>query len=664
MNAVMGNYRHRELFFVWVFIGLLIFFLVIGEGPTTAAVLLVPLGILLLYCIAFRILIPRRAFPNHIMVSFFCFLIYIVGTSFWSDDIGRTITASMTCVNAFLFYYLFYRYSSEHVVKHLSMGLVVLPFIIAGSFAVVTHYSVVTVYIPIKNMIEFQSGHHPAIILLLFAYPVVTWYWFTTKRCFAFFLWLLVVGMSLATFSRAGVCIELLYTLSILVLRKYQRFRLREWIGIGIIAATTVALAVFPYQSFTKTAPWLPKHAKEAIPIIYRGEYWKQSIMAIKERPLFGSGFGTFQLESKRLEERVFTNSSSAHNSLLHIVVELGIVGGILCVYLLYRVLRNVFIQWNHHALSTPMRGMVGSIGCCIFFSFIDIPFSYSIVILIFWALVGCVHGMLSSKQMNSPCTNATHTVGIVTCIAISVVFGSIFMFPRAFPLVHALLWEYPMSIVLPTYPPRDRERILLLGEQFHKKNSAILLSLATEYEKEGRLDKAEQLYQEAATLNPFTGVGYHTYFRFLAMHKNYEKLGRELQRLSIRTLPTTLHDQVYSLELDHSQWFDAYQAVFSSPRIQGYAAIYYLLGIHSLERNPQQTEQLWKLARDSFPDYGHLQIEYASLYYYLFQDPEQSRELLIACQTIPSPAMECVNAIQHGLLKPGELKHYIEMWK
>ena len=63
-----------------------------------------------------------------------------------------------------------------------------------------------------------------------------------------------------------------------------------------------------------------------------RFEYWRQALVATRERPWFGSGPGTFSLESRRLQARPGSYSWFAHSFPLEILVETGVVGFVLFV--------------------------------------------------------------------------------------------------------------------------------------------------------------------------------------------------------------------------------------------------------------------------------------------------------------------------------------------
>ena len=66
---------------------------------------------------------------------------------------------------------------------------------------------------------------------------------------------------------------------------------------------------------------------KPSVPSDNRLEYWRQAIEAIKERPLFGSGPGTFYLLSRRLQSAPNSWSWFAHSFPLQTAAETGLVG-------------------------------------------------------------------------------------------------------------------------------------------------------------------------------------------------------------------------------------------------------------------------------------------------------------------------------------------------
>ena len=84
-----------------------------------------------------------------------------------------------------------------------------------------------------------------------------------------------------------------------------------------------------------------------------RLQIWRETLVSIGERPLFGVGFGNFPTV---LEENIFTSKmgSSAHSTYLDIASEVGILGLIIFLFILAEILktaRNLFFKLENKYL-------------------------------------------------------------------------------------------------------------------------------------------------------------------------------------------------------------------------------------------------------------------------------------------------------------------------
>ncbi|MEK7499762.1 MAG: O-antigen ligase family protein, partial [Patescibacteria group bacterium] len=129
-----------------------------------------------------------------------------------------------------------------------------------------------------------------------------------------------------------------------------------------------------------------------------RLKYWKQAAMAIGERPWFGSGPGTFYLQSLRLQVSSSSFSWFAHSFPLQSIVELGILGSLLLFVLIglqiraaVKIICERVIQVNesHRFVQSLAWGVLLSF----LYSFYEFNLDYLVLWLLFWAACGLVIG-------------------------------------------------------------------------------------------------------------------------------------------------------------------------------------------------------------------------------------------------------------------------------
>ncbi|WP_104432084.1 O-antigen ligase family protein [Kineococcus xinjiangensis] len=129
-------------------------------------------------------------------------------------------------------------------------------------------------------------------------------------------------------------------------------------LGAGLFATAT-ALVVAPRLSLTGVTGVVGEDAT----LTGRTEIWEASLRALADRPLLGYGYGAFWHEdlgaaaSDHIRARLQWNVPNAHNGLLDIALDLGVVGAALAVALLVGVLvRGVRDVWQGRISAGSLR--------------------------------------------------------------------------------------------------------------------------------------------------------------------------------------------------------------------------------------------------------------------------------------------------------------------
>lgn len=613
-----------------------------------------------------------RTVPRLQWILGLAFFLYVLICLPLSDDIGSTVFTLFRYCLLFVVYELFYVYSTKQTLKQLWYGLTVFGF----AATIIAIYTVISFeflqHLPPTTLLYSTFDHHPLIALFLFLYPVLFIWWMETKKSIAFFLVSCVFLASVLTFSRAGVGIEVLFSLGYVfytVLKKKTLRRVHA-VVLGLAIVFCLLLFVFPYGSTNPLLSFASRQQKTADVTLARTEYMRQAIVSFAERPFMGSGLGTFHLQSLRLEKKVFAFAWLPHTTPLQHLSDVGIVGAVLLWFFIASVVMPLL---RHIPTETKLKILViaslFSLGAVALFSLVDIPFLYISVSLVFWAILGALGG--SCDPYSHP--RGGRTMFLCTSVFLLCVFAYFgyadtlfFWRENGTPVCNPIRTERIVSCLTeankkqPVFSPFYRTVV----EQLHKKHRFVLVPLAEMEMRAGNQEQSGRLCNTAMSYDPFSAYTYYPCFRLLVLSKQYYQFSKALEAVLLRVAPQQFEERIRALGLEHERYVPIYETIFDSGAPYGYAALLYKIGLAYIATEPQQTELFWRLARDMQPDNGHLQVEYADLLTVIFQEPERAKQELLACQHNKMAAQECKEWLAVGEPSPGRLEEAIQNGK
>jgi O-antigen ligase len=99
--------------------------------------------------------------------------------------------------------------------------------------------------------------------------------------------------------------------------------------GVAALVAIAIGWSVVQSGAFNK---WLmPGKTPEQIATMHgRTDMWKRYYKGIKERPILGYGFPVGEKKARKLEDGTVFGTASAHNSVIGVAINTGIVGLVL----------------------------------------------------------------------------------------------------------------------------------------------------------------------------------------------------------------------------------------------------------------------------------------------------------------------------------------------
>jgi O-antigen ligase len=140
-----------------------------------------------------------------------------------------------------------------------------------------------------------------------------------------------------------------------------------------------------------------------------RSQIWQANIDMIKERPLFGWGYGNYRQFRDPFYERYpkVDTTAHAHNNFLQLWVDSGMVGLLAFLYFFLALLR---LSWQTYRHAPPGQEQFQRIALGVFLSLIGFlvggmtqyNFGDAEVVLVMWAIAGLItrmHGWIEKDR-------------------------------------------------------------------------------------------------------------------------------------------------------------------------------------------------------------------------------------------------------------------------
>jgi len=140
---------------------------------------------------------------------------------------------------------------------------------------------------------------------------------------------------------------------------------------------------------------------------------WQTAYSMFKERPLLGHGWGNFEIiypfrQGKYLEIKKYspfrTHANNAHNEILEIVSQTGIVGLGIYIWLFilfFKIVINSYRKLNIEYDKTVVLGLLGSIFGMLVDNLLNVSLHFPMPALLFWILMGLTMGICQRSGMS-----------------------------------------------------------------------------------------------------------------------------------------------------------------------------------------------------------------------------------------------------------------------
>jgi len=663
--------KHLILSVFFSFLGICLF---LGDGPQMLIDVVGAGGVLVLVLVAFLYGKRQRELPLTPTLLFGGTILYFCIRTVFSDDIGYSVYTTVRMIEAFLIFSIFYVYTSEE--DH-----ALFPFYVLGFSCFSLVVSILYICIPTlaasltkTNLLIPTYGHNNVVDILLFGIPIALMSAIKSRKSLYLFISFFLLFGVIFSFARAAMIVVSLFIVFLLLFYwKRVTKKIRITFGILFISIVGIFLMLFfvpqsSYDTYFLKAV-LPKMTKEIGGVNNRFEYWRQAIEAIKERPLFGSGPGTFLLQSKRLQIAPDSYSRHAHNVLLEQLTEVGIVGTAPFVLLFLWVVIRVFRMYRKE--QEKKRGILVALTSCVILqtlnAFVDFSLSYFVILMMYVSIIA----IITSLEKSHSFFKSTFSIIIFTsCFFIVIIFYLVTglcmtVFSKQPQIISSccFLSEYSSLGVLEKFTRQLTNSELAMIKLLHKKNSTLLIQMGSGFLKQASLS------------DPKNFLTHINYIRYLIHEKEYRNVGEALQNVSLIFLPEKqtpdihsiqkvekIHSEIKNINFTNTSLYNAYASLGVDILDEHmdynlkFAKYFYLVGLEVLPRDPQITLQFWRLASTLSPDWSFFSIELASLYNQK-GDYVQSLKILNECIKNKYAVDHCSNVSLGNIPYPGFYK-------
>lgn len=293
----------------------------------------------------FRIIIQYKTilFP-WILFCFYCFL-----SSFLSISVANSLASSVDQFGYLLYFLTLIAYSKQFGMKKLYLLTFVYVIMLYVASSILSFPSFHLEALNLPDLIFPKFGHnHIGFFSLLLIPP--SFYALTKNKSLIDVIFFVSLVVILVT-SGGRIILVLGFLELLFLVKKFNRNRPRiRWQFNAVQAVLLIALSgailwfgffSARYTGCTQSTTWMCKQFRTAD----RMGYVQSALISFKDKPFFGSGLGTYRINSRRLATSTGAFSSHAHNFLVEMLSDLGVVGFSILIILLLSLVRKILEQ-------------------------------------------------------------------------------------------------------------------------------------------------------------------------------------------------------------------------------------------------------------------------------------------------------------------------------
>jgi len=390
------------------------------------------------------------------------------------------------------------------------------------------------------------------------------------------------------------------------------------------------------YQSKIPTVLF-PRLTKQVDGANNRFEYFRQAIMSIRERPLFGSGPGTFLLTSKRFQSMPDSYSRYAHNELLQKLSEVGVVGTL--PLMLFMVWCGIRIWHSYRFEGSKNRDVFIILSSGIILvtlnAMLDFSLDYFIVSMLYVPLLASLVSFGKPNGLVQPILAKITITLSITIVFIFYIIMSVCSIglERRIPFLSNCCY---LSEFISTNDLKDTKKNwnnsdIALINRLHNKNPDVLLLIAQRLSREKK-----GFYMSRVFLaDPKNKSVYAAFFNNDILINTIPK-SEQLLYVSRGFLTLSAYERIERIfrTIDNDAIFSQIRMDFLQAKdMKSFLAKkLYEIGVQVFPLEYLKTRDLWTISAEIDPSLSYYRIELASLYAMVFHDEKKSREQLELC--------------------------------
>ncbi len=603
-------------------------------------------------------------------------LVSIAASIIWSDSISASISVFIRYVAGFMAFGLVYSVATRGVAEVLESALLVisaLTAVVASAFIFVSRPS----WLPSMNLLYPSYGHNHAADLLLFVFPVVMFHTKLPRPLRIILLSIISIGLVLS-FARGAWIFIVAYCVIVLVRSKSGNKKdllLSTVIAVMVmlLVVSVVASKLIPRvanngSSFSRV---LDRLSQKGSPVNDpRWEYWTQTFQMIGERPLFGSGAGTFYFNSRRLQPHPGAYSWFAHSFFLQTLAEHGIVGALPILLLFGWVIWHMtrYATSRHSQESSAGRLAVGAL-LVAGYSFIEFNLSFIVIWTLFWAIAGLVLGIRSVHEKKAASEKLLLFPFVILVVYYTLLTAQNLAFVFFPKRTNIALYLAPFdSVAAQQHLMSDEAHTsgIELITAFYRKDTEMLMVIAETWQRLGRFDKATDAREKIAFVDPLFEENHKKYLDLLIQTGRFEEVARWVAHYPPLFFPARIKKTTLDLSLspaflrDYSQYIPRLFDSRWSHEVR-YARFFYDAGLWYLSTDPGKTRYLWELSGTLTPTLSYLWVERAALEQHKLNNNEAAIRILTDCLAEPAARTHCEQVlVSRALFPPGQYEQKI----
>lgn len=591
---------------------------------------------------------------------------------FWPDSTGPAVQNFIRYLFGYVVFGLLYAVATRGVAVLLERALLVVGVavsVLTVLFLFIPHPP----WLPLMNLLYPSYGHNHAADILLFIVPVVFYSKELSGRWRAAFWFIVLCGL-IFSFARGAWILVALFGVATLIRANTKK---KRWLLLSIVFAS-----VFVFASVATASRWTKYISGGLVDapairrVINKGslfrdprfEYWTQAYKMIRERPVFGSGPGSFYFGSRRLQSQPSSFSWFAHSHVLQLLAEQGIVGALPALALFGWTLVYVvrFVRRtspDHEPAARLGMGVLLSAA----YSFIEFNLSFAVVWALFWAMAGLILGVQSRTEPKSN-NSRQFIVPLFILITFYTLFiaqsAALVLFPKRADLAFYLT---PFDVVTARYylvSATVTPEGIILVEKLHKTDPETLEVVASAWQKLGFMDASIGVRKRMLVLDPLNEENHKEYLGQLIGTARFEEAADWFVQYPVLFFPVTTDKSTIAVPASFIQEHpQEYKKLFDSKYSHEvrYSRFYYNLGLWYLSTESKKTRRLWELASRLQPKLSYLWLERMFLEQQELGDYQSAEAIYTGCLHSLSAAKHCREVWGTGqVLPPGYYKSVI----